>query len=119
MTPITNAEEGTAEARYTEAHCRTRNCIERAFGVLKNTFRCLLQHRTLHYQPANAATITLACFILHNIRIRLNVQDVPINGDIAGDEGNGGGAGQHPVEQGDRLAEGIRIRNLLVRGFRN
>ncbi|XP_046391857.1 putative nuclease HARBI1 [Ischnura elegans] len=119
MTPIVNAEEGTPEARYTEAHCRTRNCIERAFGVLKNTFRCLLQHRTLHYNPAHAACIVLACCILHNIRIRFNIQDTPIHGDIAGDEGNVEAAEQPAVEQGDRLPEGVRIRNLLVRGFRN
>ncbi|KYQ46674.1 Putative nuclease HARBI1 [Trachymyrmex zeteki] len=47
MTPITNAPEGSAEARYTQYHCSTRNCVERTFDLLKNVWTCLLSHRVL------------------------------------------------------------------------
>lgn len=30
-------------------------------------FRCLLHHRTLHYNPAMAAKIIIACCVLHNM----------------------------------------------------
>ncbi|XP_032690812.1 putative nuclease HARBI1 [Odontomachus brunneus] len=45
MTPITDAAAESAEARYTQCHTSTRNCIERTFGLLKNVWRCLLSHR--------------------------------------------------------------------------
>ena len=38
MTPIYNPKTGQEE-RYNSAHCRTRNVVERAFGVLKARFR--------------------------------------------------------------------------------
>lgn len=43
MTPITDAEEWTPEADYTEAHCKARSPIERCNGVLKMVFRCLCE----------------------------------------------------------------------------
>ncbi|XP_044750059.1 putative nuclease HARBI1 isoform X2 [Coccinella septempunctata] len=40
LTPVLNP--GTeAERRYNQAHIKTRNCIERCFGVLKRRFPCL------------------------------------------------------------------------------
>ncbi|XP_044764246.1 putative nuclease HARBI1 isoform X2 [Coccinella septempunctata] len=40
FTPVLNP--GTeAERRYNQAHIKTRNCIERCFGVLKRRFPCL------------------------------------------------------------------------------
>ncbi|RVE41269.1 hypothetical protein evm_014081 [Chilo suppressalis] len=67
MTPILDAEPNSPEAYYTECHVQTRNVIERTIGVLKARFRCLLVHRTLHYQPQMAGFFTNACVILHNI----------------------------------------------------
>jgi len=34
MTSIINTPEGRAEARYTECHSSTRNCVEKMFGLL-------------------------------------------------------------------------------------
>lgn len=69
MTPLNNATS-VAEQRYNRAHVKTRNTIERAFGLLKMRFRCL--HRTggcLQSSPSTCAKIITACAVLHNICI--------------------------------------------------
>lgn len=73
LTPHNGAEENTPEGRYTRAHCRARNVIERCNGVLKMRFRCLLKHRVLHYCPVEAARIINSCCVLHNIMIDHNI----------------------------------------------
>lgn len=73
MTPILDVDENTPEGRYTTAHCRARNSIERCIGLLKSRFRCLLKHRTLQYDPIIAGKIINTCVVLHNICIRNNV----------------------------------------------
>ncbi|XP_056017428.1 putative nuclease HARBI1, partial [Ostrea edulis] len=73
MTPINNPRTGQEE-RYNVAHCRTRNVIERAFGVLKARFRCL--HKTggcLPYKPSKCARIIECTMRLHNLAIERNV----------------------------------------------
>lgn len=75
MTPIPDAPENTAEFRYTQKHVRARNVIERAFGVLKQRFRCLLKHRVMHYKPSVAGKIIYTCAVLHNICIEHNIED--------------------------------------------
>lgn len=67
MVPILNAAEGSPEESYTKALTKTRNIVERAIGVLKQVFRCLLGHRTLHYHPTAAGRIVYACCTLHNM----------------------------------------------------
>lgn len=44
-----------------------RNSVERAIGILKGRFRCLLVHRVLQYHPDVVAKIVIACSVLHNI----------------------------------------------------
>lgn len=60
--------EGTPRFAYNEALCSARNCIERLFGVLKSTWRCLSRHRVLQYEPGFAGRIINACAVLHNMR---------------------------------------------------
>lgn len=71
MTPIPDAPPNSPEGIYTTRHCSARNIVERAFGVLKQRFRCLLKHRCLHYSHTAAGRIIYSCIILHNI-CRLN-----------------------------------------------
>lgn len=67
MQPILNATPNSPEEYYTNVHCKTRNVIERCFGVLKTRWRCLLSQRVLYYQPIKAAKIVNACAVLHNL----------------------------------------------------
>jgi hypothetical protein len=48
------------------AYCQARNAIERAFGSLKQRFKCLMKTRVLYYKHAIAAQIAYSCVILHN-----------------------------------------------------
>ncbi|KAJ8964593.1 hypothetical protein NQ317_000078, partial [Molorchus minor] len=75
LTPIVDADPETPNGRYTYAHIRARNPVERCIGVLKGTFRCLLKDRTLHYKPEFAAQIVVACATLHNILRTANVDN--------------------------------------------
>jgi hypothetical protein len=63
--PLTPAQE-----RYNAAHSTTRVVVERAFGLLKNRFRCL---RYLFRRRSDLLPIIIfACIILHNVCIDLN-----------------------------------------------
>ncbi|XP_030018718.1 putative nuclease HARBI1 [Sphaeramia orbicularis] len=67
LTPVLNPTTA-AENRYNEAHIRTRNVMERTFGILKSRFHCL--DRTggaLLYRPEKVAQIVVTCCMLHNI----------------------------------------------------
>lgn len=68
MNPLPGEAAGTPRFLYNEALCKSRNCIERAFGVMKATWRCLSKHRSLQYNPTFSGMIVNACTVLHNIR---------------------------------------------------
>ncbi|KAJ1106079.1 hypothetical protein NDU88_003482 [Pleurodeles waltl] len=77
LTPRTESER-----QYNSAHKRTRNLIERTFGLLKARFRCL--HRSggaLQYTPITAFKIVVACAILHNIATRRGLPLTPADPD--------------------------------------
>lgn len=53
------------ERKYNKAQIRTRNIIERVFGVWKRKFPCL--QRGLANAPSTIVNIIIACAMLHNI----------------------------------------------------
>lgn len=65
LTPYTDPVE-EHEISFNARQVPTRKHIERAFGILKNTFRCLNSSRKLQYHPIRAANIIYSCFILYN-----------------------------------------------------
>lgn len=69
MTPLLNQLEGSSKFRYNEALCKARNPVERLFGVLKGTWRCLSKQRILLYDPGFAGKVVNACATLHNINL--------------------------------------------------
>ncbi|XP_046578692.1 putative nuclease HARBI1 [Haliotis rubra] len=80
LTPFTEPQTRPQE-RYNSTHTRTRNTIERPFGVLKARFRCL--HKSsgcLWFSPDRCSVVIMACFKLHNYCITKGVQVPP--GDV-------------------------------------
>ncbi|KAH7935759.1 putative nuclease HARBI1 [Rhipicephalus sanguineus] len=67
MTPTADAPPDSPESRYQAAHIRTRNTIERAFGVWKRRFPCL--DMGLQHLAERSAVITTACAALHNLAV--------------------------------------------------
>lgn len=41
LTPVIGQQQTAAETAYNTAHAKTRNPIERTFGIMKSMFRCL------------------------------------------------------------------------------
>jgi hypothetical protein len=121
MTPIVDAAPGSPAGHYTEMHVRTRNTTERTIGLLKARFRCLLAHRVLHYKPKVAASITIACIILHNICNKAHIPVAELNNEDALQEvelqlGITGGAGSERSRSNNRaLLEGVATRDALIR----
>lgn len=66
FTPLLNPSNGQEEA-YNRAHIRTRNTVERCFGLWKQRFRCLL--RGMHMKLSTAKITVVALAVLHNIAI--------------------------------------------------
>lgn len=61
-------KSNTPEGRYTKALVTTRSTVERTIGQDKNTFRCILKERQLHYQPQKACKIVIASAVLQNFK---------------------------------------------------
>ena len=67
LTPIANPR-CAEKVRYNNLHRKTRNSIERAFGVLKSLWRSLDHTRgSLCSKPEKACKITVTCCVLLNI----------------------------------------------------
>ncbi|CAG4961523.1 unnamed protein product [Parnassius apollo] len=74
FTPLLNPSNDKEEA-YNRAHIRTRNTVERCFGLWKQRFRCLL--RGMFMKLSTAKTTIVALAVLHNIAIDMN-EDIDI-----------------------------------------
>ncbi|XP_050042697.1 putative nuclease HARBI1 [Dermacentor andersoni] len=104
----------TQEGRYNRVHASMRNVVERGIGVLKASFRCLQRHRTLLYQPKDAASIVAACVALHNIASKAGEPQLQNIDEEAEDK-------QPPLQQGLPVFEGHHTcrqetpRELLMR----
>lgn len=69
FTPFDINTRVPAEVKFNKLHKAARNVVERTFGATKARFRCVLKHRTLHYDPTVAGTIINAVCTLHNLCI--------------------------------------------------
>lgn len=110
LTPVLNPTT-RPEERYNASHIRTRNTVERSFGVLKSRFRCLdTSGGSLFYSPTKACRVTVAVAVLHNMCIN---NGVPIPADCvdARDRGRIG----RPQYIGP-INDGVTVRNSLING---
>ena len=82
LTPLPHEPEGTPRFQYNEALCSARDYVERMFGVLKSTWRCLSKHRVLQYKPGFAGRIVNACAVFHNMRHAHDLLDDPLGGPL-------------------------------------
>ncbi|KAG8234147.1 hypothetical protein J437_LFUL014514 [Ladona fulva] len=64
LTPVLNPRT-LDEQRYNRSYIRTRNTIERCFGVLKRRFPCL--SRGLRLRLGTTVAVIVAVVVLHNI----------------------------------------------------
>ena len=113
LTPVLHPTN-QAEERYNSAHKRTRQVIERAFGVSKMRFRCL--HRSggdLMYEPVKCCRIIVACFMLHNICTEHNL---PIDDEGQERDENDDGDNENDNNVVVRRANegGIQVRRQLI-----
>ena len=102
LAPATLGQE-----RYNRAHCKTRNTVERAIGVLKRRFACL--HR-LRVKPERATKITGATIVLHNVA-RKTRMPMPAEAPLPPPELVGHGQFQAAVH------EGTLVRDAVAREF--
>ena len=65
------------ERNYNTAHIKTRNIIERAFGILKKRFAILSAR--VKTKLSNTKNIIIACVVLHNIAI---INRLPLGEDV-------------------------------------
>lgn len=81
MTPLPNYPNWSRQHHYNEKICKARSTVERFFGVLKGTWRCLSYQRVLMYAPGIAGNIVNACAVLHNMRLHyrlpLDIDNAP------------------------------------------
>lgn len=73
MTPLPHYPQWSRQFHYNEKLCKARSIVERFFGVLKGTWRCLSYQRVLMYAPEIAGQIVNACAVLHNIRLHYRI----------------------------------------------
>lgn len=64
--PIANTTS-EPERKYNIAHQKARHRVERAIGVLKCRFRCLLRQRSLVYSPSSAGIFFFLTSLLKHV----------------------------------------------------
>ena len=101
-----------AERAYNKAHIKTRNVIERGFGVWKMRFRCL--HKSaghLSFSPRRCANVIIATARIHNKCVRRRI-GLPAPGDDDWNEDRD----DNPRDQNERNEdnEGLVIGERLI-----
>lgn len=91
MTPLAHYPQWSRQYHYNQKLCKARSIVERLFGVIKGTWRCLSYQRILMYAPEISGQIVNACAVLHNMRIhyRLPLElEENIFDDVHADQAN-------------------------------
>ncbi|CAN8003295.1 unnamed protein product, partial [Ixodes pacificus] len=65
VTPLADPGPANTPRGRQKAHIKTRNSVERAFGIWKRRFPCL--DMKLQHKPRRAVQIITACAALHNL----------------------------------------------------
>lgn len=79
-TPLMNPNT-PIEQLYNESCIRTRNCVERKYGVLKRRFPCL--SKGMQFKKLDRVQIVIvACAVLHNIVIDAHDREPPMDPEL-------------------------------------
>ncbi|XP_036139626.1 putative nuclease HARBI1 isoform X2 [Monomorium pharaonis] len=110
ITPVLNATTDE-QLMYNNIHRRTRQIVERTFGVWKRRFPCLA--RGLTTKLITSTTIIVACAVLHNLSLIYDAilpedEENKIYNNNDDDDDNE----RNPVEW--QPAEGLVMRNALI-----
>lgn len=107
ITPVLNPRT-VKENNYNASHVRTRNLIERAFGIWKRRFACL--SIPLRTKLTTSKVFILACAVLHNIAIQWRI---PLDDDC---EHQGLVGEQYEDREGEahNAAGGPQRRQVLI-----
>lgn len=115
LTPYLNPTT-IGQRRYNEAQIKTRNVVERQYGVLKRRFPVLAVGLRLNLDTS--INVILSCCILHNICV-LNKEDLPLQNDgIVPNLENLIRIGQIAAPAGNDQVYGSR-RNQITQYFEN
>lgn len=109
LTPYRNPETNE-ERHFNRCHIRTRNTVERLFGVWKNRFPCLAFG--LRTEINTTMTVIVACAVMHNICIN-NHDAIPDDHNPELDQ-----AIQQTIEANEQ-ARNIRNNNRRAIAYRN
>ena len=83
MTPFCETNADPSKAAYNASLCKTRVLIEQAFGRLKRRWGIL--HQEIRMDTRKVPKLVVACLILHNIAIDMNMPDIDFVDDIGFD----------------------------------
>lgn len=105
------------QRNYNFCHASARIAIERAFGMLKGRFRCLLTVLAMERVDLIPPHI-LACCILHNICVMRNddldfaINEVEAINEVVADNAVNAPAARAGVIKRDSLCETLKIRQV-------
>ena len=108
LTPISPPPQDAPSVRYNRAQIKTRNIVERTFGIWKRRFPCL--SKGLGNKLPTVSYIIVACAVLHNLSLILNDRmSLPENED------------DDRHDQGNSLVpsstSGFLIRNTIIENY--
>lgn len=83
-----DSPNSAAQKLYNKFHRKLRSLVERAIGLLKARFRCLLGERKLRYDPLMSGLIIYSCSVLHNYLIENNYRVDDIDPIFEGEVNN-------------------------------
>lgn len=93
MTLLAHYPQWSRQYHYNQKLCKARSIVERLFGIIKGTWRCLSYQRILMYAPEISGQIVNSCAVLHNMRVHyrlpLEIEENIIFDDAHADQANG------------------------------